>query len=113
MSTLKNKRSNDPFDRLIFEKGLRIENVIPEKKLGIMVIILNNGNVLRVDLSTFKSLKKASQIQLNKWNLISNGIGIEWNDLDEDLSLKGIIKDAALNSALDQLEGKPKMDLVI
>jgi hypothetical protein len=110
---IKNKRSTDPFDRLIFEKGLRINQIFPDKKLGVIIILLNNSKVLRVNLSDFKSLAKATQNQLNDWELISGGVGVHWNKINEDLSLKGIIKDTALNNVLLQLLGKSTMEIII
>lgn len=107
-----NKRAADPFDRLIFEKGLRITQVVVEKKLDILLVILNNSRVLKIRLSDYDKLKKASQTKLNSWKLISNGVGIEWKELDEDLSLKGIIKTAAMNAALQSLEGKGEYSFV-
>ncbi len=107
-----NKRSPDPFDRLIFEKGLRATQVVVDKKLDMLLVILNNSRVLKIRLSDYEKLKKASQSQLNRWKLISNGVGIEWSELDEDLSLKGIIKTAAINAALQSLEGKGEYSFV-
>ena len=101
-----NKKSTDPFDRLIFEKGLRVTQVVSDKKQNILLVILNNSNVLKIRLSDYKKLHKATQQQLNSWKLISNGVGIEWAEIDEDLSLKGIIKTAAMNSALKSIEEK-------
>lgn len=107
-----NKFSADPFDKLIFEKGLRATNVVADKKLDMLLVILNNSRVLKIRLSDYERLSKASQAQLNKWKLVGNGIGIEWTALDEDLSLKGIIKTAAINSALQSLEGKGEYSFV-
>lgn len=107
-----NKRSADPFDRLIFEKGLRATNVVADKKLDLLLVILNNSRVLKIRLSDYERLRKASQTQLNKWKLSGNGVGIGWAELDEDLSLKGIIKTAAINSALQSLEGKGEYSFV-
>lgn len=110
---IKNRRSIDPFDRLIFEKGLRINQVFPDKKLGVIIILLNNSKALRINLSDFRSLAKATQNQLNDWELISGGVGVHWSKLNEDLSLKGIIKDSALNNVLLQLQGKSPMGVII
>lgn len=109
---ISNKRSTDPFDQLIFEKGLRATQIVADKKLNMLLIILNNAKVLRIRLSDYKKLHKATQQQLNRWQLISNGIGIEWRDIDEDLSLKGIIKSAAINAALQSLEGKAEYSFI-
>ena len=101
-----NKRSSDPFDRLIFEKGLRIKQLMPDKSLNTMLILLNNGHALKVPINHFNKLKAASQADLDKWSLSGNGIGIRWDSIDEDLSLKGLIKESALTSILHRLEDK-------
>jgi hypothetical protein len=113
-SKIVNKRASDPFDKLIFEQGLRAKQVLlSDKKLDSLVVMLNNGMILKVALSTYPKLKKATQLQLNKWELIADGIGIRWNALDEDLSIKGLIKESALNEALNQLQNKYKSKLSI
>lgn len=113
MPKVVNKRSSDPFDRLIFEKGLRAKQVIADKKLNTLVVLLNNAMVIKVYLSNFSRLKKASQKQLNNWKLINGGIGIRWDELDEDLSIKGLIKDSAIISVLQQLQGKKGQGLTV
>jgi len=103
---ISNKRSADPFDRLIFEKGLRIKQLMPDKSLNTMIILLNNGHALKVPLNHFDRLKNAGQADLDKWSLSGNGIGIHWDNIDEDLSLKGLIKESALTSILHRLADK-------
>lgn len=99
------KKSKDPFDVLIFEKGLRIKYLDIHKELDLFLVILNNGKVLKLHLSDYARLKKASKVQLNNWKLINNGIGVTWDKINEDLSIKGFIKDAALNTMLHNLLG--------
>ncbi|HWB64216.1 MAG TPA: DUF2442 domain-containing protein [Chitinophagales bacterium] len=110
MSTSKNKivnkRAKDPIDRLIFEKGLRIIQVVPVKKHDSLVVILNNGNTISVKLSFFPRLKRASQQQLEKWELTSNGVGVEWALIDEDLSLKGLIRQLIQENTLRYVAGE-------
>jgi hypothetical protein len=101
-----NKRATDPFDRLIFEKGLRVKQILIDKNLNTMLILLNNAKALQVPIDYFARLKNATQDDLNKWELTGNGTGIRWANIDEDLSLKGLIKESALISALHRLEGK-------
>lgn len=108
-----NKKATDPFDILIFEKGLRAAHVMADKKLGILIVILNNGKLLKVSLNGYNKLKKASQAQLDKWELTGGGIGIRWEQLDEDLSIKGMIKESALNAVLNQLQGKGEQEIVL
>src|SRR5262245_52090730 len=92
-----NKKSKDPFDVLILEKGLRVKDIWFDKELDIFLVVLNNGLLIKESLSAYPKLKKATAKQLNNWQLISNGIGISWKSLNEDLSLKGFIKNSALH----------------
>jgi len=67
---------------------LRAKQVLlADKKLDSLIVLLNNGIILKVALSTYSQLKKATQLQLNQWELIGNGIGFRWDGLDEDLSI--------------------------
>ena len=103
-SRIKDKRSTDPIDRLIFEKGLRIKHLLVDKDIDLLAIVLSNSTIIKSRLSDFPKLRRANEKQLNNWELIGGGIGIEWGVLDEDLSLKGFIKNAYMNRALRTLE---------
>lgn len=103
-----NKRAKDPIDKLIFEKGLRITEIMANKQLKTIVILLNNGMVIKVPTDLYTSLKNATQEELNNWELISAGAGIRWKALNEDLSLRGLIKESAMNSLMNKLSGKNK-----
>jgi len=102
---VRNKRATDPFDQLIFEKDLRIRHLLLDKGMDLMVLVLSSGIIIKSKLSDFPKLSKANQKQLNNWKLISEGVAIEWPDLDEDLSLKGFIKSSYMNRALRTLKG--------
>ncbi len=101
---IENIRSKDPIDILIFEKGLRIKSVIIDKELDLLAVILNNGKILESKLSDYPKLCKAEETQLQNWQLISKGIGVCWDDLDEDFSIKGLIKTTAINEMLEHLQ---------
>ena len=58
-----------------------------------LLIILNTKAILRQKISTYPQLKSATKKQLDKYELIGNGTGVRWIELDEDLSLKGFLKD--------------------
>lgn len=105
-------KSPDPIDRLIFEKGIRLQNLYVDKNLDLLVLILNNGKLLKTKISYFSSLNNASQNDLEAWNLIGQGIGVRWEKFDEDLSLKGFIKEAALKNMLSELESENEQILV-
>ncbi|MBS1543402.1 MAG: DUF2442 domain-containing protein [Bacteroidetes bacterium] len=102
---IKNKRATDPIEKIIFDNGIRVRHVVVDRNLNLLVLILSNGAIIKSRISDFPKLSKASDKQLNKWSLISEGIGIEWPDLDEDLSLKGFIKSAFMTGTLRTLKG--------
>lgn len=93
----------DPIEAMILKEGLRIADVLPYKDLDLLAIVLNSGDVLQARLSDFDRLKKASETQLKKWRLIGGGMGINWDALDEDLSLRGFIRDSVQHEALRRM----------
>ncbi len=99
-----NIHSKDYIDKLIFEKNLRIRNLFFDKSLDLMLVVLSNKVVLKAKISDFPALASAPSAQLENWQLIGQGVGIHWPDLDEDISLRGLIKDYALSKALEKFE---------
>jgi len=87
----------DAIEEMIYKEGLRIEAVDFHPELDVMLIILNTKAVLWQRLSSYKLLANASKENLLQYELISNGTGIHWNLLDEDLSLKGFLRDELRN----------------
>ena len=87
---IKDKRSTDPLDQLIFEGGLRIKSIWFDQDLDLIIVLLNNKKVIQRSLSSFSRLENASLMQLQ--NHENDGIGIHWPELDEDLSLRGFLK---------------------
>jgi len=58
-----------------------------------MFIELNTSRVLTVPYSYTKKLQNASIEQLQNYRLIGNGVGVHFEDIDEDISVEGIIRD--------------------
>jgi len=85
-----NKRAADPLDRLIFEEGLRIKSIWFDQDLDVIIVLLNNKQIIQRPISDFVRLKNATTEQLQNYE--SDGIGVHWPDLDEDLSLRGFLK---------------------
>jgi len=52
---------------------------------------LSDGRTISVPLGWYPRLEHASPQERSNWRLIGNGAGIHWADLDEDLSVQGII----------------------
>ncbi|QQR86716.1 MAG: DUF2442 domain-containing protein [Flavobacteriales bacterium] len=95
---------SDPIEAMILHEGLRIADVHPYKELDLLAIVLNSGDVLQARITDFERLNKASGRQLKKWRLIGGGIGVHWEAVDEDLSLRGFIRDAAQQEALRRFQ---------
>lgn len=58
---------------------------------NILIAQLEDGREISVPLEWFPKLRDASEKELNNWRLIGGGIGIHWEDLDEDLSVEGFL----------------------
>jgi hypothetical protein len=54
-------------------------------------VFLYDGREIRVPLEWFPKLRDASPESRQNWRLISKGIGVNWPDLDEDISLEGLL----------------------
>lgn len=57
-----------------------------------MVVQLADGRELSVPLEWFPRLRDAKHNQLENWRLIGNGEGIHWEELDEDILVKALLK---------------------
>ncbi|MBI5857049.1 MAG: DUF2442 domain-containing protein [Sphingobacteriales bacterium] len=87
----------DSIEKIIYDDGVSIETVDIHPELDVMLIILNTKAVLRQKISSYKRLKEADKKSLLHFELIGDGTGIHWPLLDEDLSLKGFLRDELLN----------------
>jgi hypothetical protein len=52
---------------------------------------LSDGRTLSVPLVWFPRLMAGTEAERNNWRLIGKGVGIHWEDLDEDVSVEGLI----------------------
>jgi hypothetical protein len=53
---------------------------------------LEDEREIRFPITKNRRLRNATQKQLNNVELICDGTGIHWSDLDEDLSVTGILE---------------------
>lgn len=67
---------------------------------GELVVQLEDGRVLHVPLEWFPRLRDATQTQLGDYRLIGHGVGIHWPQLDEDLSVRGLLMPEAQATSL-------------
>ncbi|MBU2602442.1 MAG: DUF2442 domain-containing protein [Actinobacteria bacterium] len=52
---------------------------------------LRDGREIAVPLDWFPNLRDASPSQRDAWRLIGGGVGISWEELDEDLSVARLL----------------------
>ena len=57
-----------------------------------LTVVLADGRRLSVPLAWFPRLLHASPAQLENYELLGEGLGIHWPDLDEDLSVAGLLR---------------------
>jgi len=55
------------------------------------VVHLQDGRSLTVPIEWFPRLRDATPEQRNRWELLGPGLGIHWPDLDEDISVAGLL----------------------
>jgi hypothetical protein len=58
----------------------------------LIFIELSDGRQIGFPASRFKLLSRASDQQLKQVTLRANGAALRWEELDEDISVKGIVE---------------------
>jgi len=56
-----------------------------------LIVLLVDGRKVVVPLVWFPRLAKATREQLENYELLGDGEGIHWPELDEDLSVAGLL----------------------
>ncbi len=56
-----------------------------------IIVELIDGRTISAPLVWFPRLSQASKEQLENWELLGDGEGIHWPDVDEDLSVSGLL----------------------
>ncbi len=57
-----------------------------------LIVFLVDGRRLSVPLAWFPRLMKATESQRRNFELLGDGIGIHWPEIDEDLSIAGLLR---------------------
>lgn len=58
---------------------------------GSLVVHFSDGRDIAVPLSYFPRLAAAEKSALDHWSLIGRGLGVHWEELDEDLSIENVL----------------------
>lgn len=84
----------DSVEQLIHDEKLTIKTVEIGSTRDFLRIILNNGKHFEIDISRFPRLSTQGNPEaLLHYRLVAGGTGLHWPELDEDLSLKGMLKE--------------------
>lgn len=75
---------------LVFETYALAENV--EFTDDDMIVSLVDGRKILIPLVWFPRLAVATKDQLTNYELLGDGEGIYWPDIDEDLSVAGLLR---------------------
>ncbi len=54
-------------------------------------VVLADGREVSVPIAWFPRLQKATAKQKKNWRLIGGGVGIHWEDVDEDISVESLL----------------------
>lgn len=54
-------------------------------------VVLADGREVSAPLEWFPRLRDANDRQRQNWRLIGRGIGIHWEEIDEDISVKSLL----------------------
>jgi hypothetical protein len=57
-----------------------------------LFVDLADGRRIAVPLTWFPRLLHASNAERAKWEILGHGDGIRWPDIDEDLSVAGLLR---------------------
>ena len=56
-----------------------------------LIVDLSDGRTISVPLEWFPRLLHATPEERKNWRLIGKGHGIHWEDIDEDISVEGLV----------------------
>ena len=57
-----------------------------------LCLYLADGREIKVPIEFYPRLKKATKKQRQNYEILGLGTGIHWKDIDEDLSVEGIVE---------------------
>lgn len=66
-----------------------------------LIVYLVDGRKVSVPITWYPRLAMADEKQKAHWELLGDGHGIHWPDIDEDLSVSGILRGAHPGSGLE------------
>lgn len=56
-----------------------------------LIVDLVDGRIISVPLAWYPRLAHGSVAERSRWRFVGEGEGIHWSDLDEDISVEGLL----------------------
>jgi len=76
----------------VFEADIRVADVqVSDVELSVR---LKDGRTIAAPLAWYPRLLHATKAQRRKWEIAGGGYGIHWPEIDEDLSVEGLLRGA-------------------
>lgn len=73
----------------VFEADIRVADVqVSDVELSVR---LKDGRTIAAPLAWYPRLLYATKAQRRKWEIAGGGYGIHWPEIDEDLSVEGLL----------------------
>lgn len=69
-----------------------------------LTVDLVDGRTLSVPIAWYPRLAHATATERQKWSVVGRGEGIHWTDLDEDISVEGLLAGRASGESQASLE---------
>ena len=69
-----------------------------------LTVDLSDGRTISVPLGWYPRLEYSTPEERAKWRLIGKGQGIHWEDIDEDISVEGLLSGKPSGESQDSLK---------
>lgn len=69
-----------------------------------LIVGLSDGRTIKAPLVWYPRLQCATPDERATWRLIGAGVGIHWADLDEDMSIEGLLAGRASGESQESFE---------
>ena len=85
-------------------------DLTPPEAIGVsttddaLVVELSDGRTVSVPLAWFPRLAHGSTTERANWRLVGRGEGVHWPDLDEDISVEGLLRGNASGETQESLK---------
>ena len=54
--------------------------------------VLGDGREISAPLEWFPRLRDATDVERRDWRFIGNGLGVHWSQIDEDISVRALMR---------------------